>query len=329
MIAVPASKSAIPPEEKGTLKRAQGCLVGQIAGDSLGSIAEFKSAAEILRLYPRGVRDLSGDNVWETLPGQPTDDSEMALLLARMLAALQRYDRKAALEAYTYWMRSEPFDCGKTIGLALHGIAYPESQANGALMRISPLGIFGHRCSPELLARWARQDAAITHPNEICQQANVLYVLAIQAALPGTLSPSELYARLVMRAESLRMERPLIEAVTKAEKEPPRDYHTQSGWVLIALQNALWQLLHAPNFEEGVIDTVMRGGDTDTNAAICGALLGAVYGLDAIPSRWLEAIMSCRPDARDPAVRQPRPECFWPVDALELAGRLLAGPKIG
>lgn len=95
------------------------------------------------------------------------------------------------------------------------------------------------------------------------------------------------------------------------------------GWVLIAWQNALWQLLHAPNLEEGVVDTVGRGGDTDTNAAICGALLGAVYGLESIPRQWREAVLQCRPAAGDPRVRHPRPECYWPVDALELAARLL------
>jgi len=41
---------------------------------------------------------------------------------------------------------------------------------------------------------------------------------------------------------------------------------------------------YAPKLEEAVVDSVMRGGDTDTNAAICGALLGAVHGRGAIPS---------------------------------------------
>lgn len=40
---------------------------------------------------------------------------------------------------------------------------------------------------------------------------------------------------------------------------------------------------------------VIRGGDTDTNAAIAGALLGAVHGRDAIPSTWQRALLSCRP----------------------------------
>ena len=98
---------------------------------------------------------------------------------------------------------------------------------------------------------------------------------------------------------------------------------THMGWVLIAFQNALWQLLNAPGFEEGAIDTVMRGGDTDTNAAICGALLGAVYGANDIPTQWVESILKCRPEEGRPGVYRPRPKCFWPIDALELAEQLV------
>ena len=108
-----------------------------------------------------------------------------------------------------------------------------------------------------------------------------------------------------------------------ATEAPPADYVHQQGWVLTAFRNALWQLLHAPNLEEAVVDTVMRGGDTDTNAAICGALLGAVHGRNAVPGQWVESLLKCRPAAGQPNVRHPRPECFWPVDALELAERLL------
>jgi hypothetical protein len=73
------------------------------------------------------------------------------------------------------------------------------------------------------------------------------------------------------------------------------------------------------------VDTVTCGGDTDTNAAIDGALLGAVYGREAIPAQWVESLLSCRPAIGNPHVRNPRPECFWPVDARLLAIRLVAG----
>jgi ADP-ribosyl-[dinitrogen reductase] hydrolase len=79
--------------------------------------------------------------------------------------------------------------------------------------------------------------------------------------------------------------------------------------------------------EEVVVDTVMRGGDTYTNAAICGVLLGAVYGREAIPDQWVHCVLNCRPAAGHPHVRHPRPECFWPVDALELAERLVSSSR--
>ncbi len=92
---------------------------------------------------------------------------------------------------------------------------------------------------------------------------------------------------------------------------------------MIAFRNTLWHLLNASTFEEGVVDTVMQGRDTDTNAAICGALLGAIYGIDSVPTLWLDVILNCRPKLGDPNVFRPRQECFWPVDALELASRLV------
>lgn len=73
------------------------------------------------------------------------------------------------------------------------------------------------------------------------------------------------------------------------------------------------------------MDTVMRGGDTDTNAAICGALLGAVHGRNALPKQWIDTLLGCRPEAGRPGVRHPRPEILWPADALQLAARLVDG----
>jgi hypothetical protein len=95
------------------------------------------------------------------------------------------------------------------------------------------------------------------------------------------------------------------------------------GWVLIALQNAFYRLLHAPDAAEGIVATVMRGGDTDTNAAIAGALVGAVHGRESLPQSWRNLVLSCRPVAGAAGVRRPRPAPFWPTDALELAERLL------
>lgn len=50
-------------------------------------------------------------------------------------------------------------------------------------MRISPLGIFGANHDPAPVMEWARQDAAITHPHEVCRQSNVLFTAAIAFAI--------------------------------------------------------------------------------------------------------------------------------------------------
>jgi hypothetical protein len=74
-----------------------------------------------------------------------------------------------------------------------------------------------------------------------------------------------------------------------------------------------------------VVETVMAGGDTDTNAAIAGALLGALHGRAAIPPSWRSAVLTAR---AHPGTPRPRPQCLWPVDAEELAERLLGGPEL-
>ena len=305
------------------LSRAQGCLLGQLAGDSLGSLVEFQAPEQIRRDHPNGVRELADGGMWDTIAGQPTDDSEMALALARMLVEHGRYDPAKARKAYVSWLDSGPFDCGTTVYNGLRGRINPDSQANGAMMRISPIGIFGAFRDVAQVATWARQDASITHPHPVCRQANELFTMAIARAIRTGCGPSELYREIVGWAEDARMDPSLLETVRSAAAAPPADYLHHQGWVLIAFQNALWQLLHAPSLEDAVVDTVMCGGDTDTNAAICGALLGAIWGRDAIPAQWTESLLDCRPaQGRDGVVR-PRPERYWPVDAPELAERLL------
>jgi len=306
------------------LSRAQGCLLGQLAGDALGGLVEFQTPSDIRKEYPDGVRKLADGGTWNTIAGQPTDDSEMALMLARMLVELGRYDPAEARKVYVFWLDSKPFDCGMTTSSGLRGQPNHDSQANGALMRVSPLGIVGAHYELNQVAKWARQDAALTHPHPVCQQVNALFTMAIAHTILTECGPKKLYEEIKSWAEQMDVEKSLLDVVTDAAVSPPIDYVHHQGWVLIAFRNALWQLLHAPNLEEGIVDTVMRGGDTDTNAAICGALLGAVYGREAIPGQWVESLLNCRPVAGHPRVRRPRPECFWPADALELGQRLVS-----
>ena len=308
------------------LQRAQGCLLGQIAGDSLGSLVEFSTPERLRQKWPDGLRELADGGVWMTIAGQPTDDSEMALALARSLARQGIFDLDDVRVSYQRWIRSEPFDSGHTTRQGLAGNPLEDSQANGALMRISPLGIFGAGRDPSLLSEWAGADAAITHPHPICREISSLYAQAIAEAVEQGSSAERIYGLFVQRAREQGCQPEVIDTIQKAADGPPDDFMHQMGWVLIAFQNALWQLLHAEDLESGVVDTVMRGGDTDTNGAIAGALLGAVYGEAAIPKQWRDCILRCEPGPDHPRAYSVsmRPEEYWPSDCLVLAEQLLA-----
>jgi ADP-ribosylglycohydrolase len=299
-------------------------LLGQLAGDSLGGLVEFRTEESIRNDYPTGLRDLQDGGHWHTLAGQSTDDSEMALMLARTLAHEGRYDPASVLAAYRHWYASRPFDAGLATGRALAGIGPdPDTQANGSLMRASPLGIFAVGRS-DLAADLARQDSRLTHPSPVCQDACAAFVAAIAHAIARGSDREAAYASAMAEASRPGVQVAVREVLQEAWSAPPPVYDDWSqGWVLIALRNAFWQLLHAESLEEGVMDTVRRGGDTDTNGAIAGALLGAVHGRNAVPVRWQSALLSCRPLLGTPT-HHPRPPEFWPVDALGLAEALLA-----
>ena len=155
------------------------------------------------------------------------------------------------------------------------------------------------------------------------QAASAVFAVTLAAAIGDGLSPRQTHAFAVAWLRQHTLDSELTRCVERAATAPPRDYLAHQGWVLIAIQNAFFQLLNAATLEDGVVTTVRMGGDTDTNAAICGALLGAVHGRAAIPAQWQSMVLSCRPMPGQPDVRQPRPAIYWPTDALVLAERLL------
>jgi ADP-ribosylglycohydrolase len=245
----------------------------------------------------------------------------MALALARSIVARDGFEREAALEAYHEWLRSAPFDVGGTVGAALRDHANPASQANGSLMRASPLGVYAQALAPPLAAELARQDASLTHPSPVCGDATAAYVVAIAHAVRVGDGAEAAWRAASEWAEAAGAALLVRDALAAARSEPPACDEGSEGWVKIALQNAFFELLHADSLEQGVVASVRRGGDTDTNAAIAGALLGAVHGREAVPAQWRSMVLSCRPLA--PRARRPRPRPCWPVDLFEIAERLL------
>ena len=307
------------------LSRAQGTLLGQLAGDALGSAVEFCKAADIARNHPAGVTTLEDGGTWDLIAGQPTDDSEMALALGRCLVAHRRFDAAAIGAAYVSWRASRPFDIGGTTAAGIAAIAEgrparSDSQSNGALMRVSPIGMFA-AANPAEAARLAAKDARLTHPHPVCLAASAAYAAAIAAGISGA-GPIAMWTAAHDHAGDGPAADVVRARLIAARTGAPEDFEHQIGWVLTAFQNAFYWLMRGAPLAEAVIATVARGGDTDTNGAICGALLGAAQGRDAIPLQWCNAVLTCRPvHAAD--IKHSRPQTYWPDDALDLAEALL------
>jgi ADP-ribosylglycohydrolase len=307
------------------LLKARGVLWGQAVGDALGTTVEFESAQRA-RL-PRGAwpREVVGGGPFGLVAGQVTDDTELALALARSLAKHGRYDEEEVAAAYASWRASGPFDCGQATdtafgrglvpgpGLAerMRQRASQKTQANGSLMRSSPLGVFGATLPRPALAELARADSRLSHPDPVCQAACAVFVTTIADALAGA---TDLYARAVAFARDTPVHDTLLAAATGV---PVSDGEHQ-GWVRVALQHAFFHLQRQTPFEEALVTVISHGGDTDTNAAIVGALLGAAQGVEAIPSRWRETVRACP---------SPRPAEYHCADLDALAATLAAGPR--
>ncbi len=303
------------------LQRARGALWGQAVGDALGTTVEFEKETSIAA-RPAGAwpQALVGAGPFGLQPGQVTDDTELALALARTLAQHHRYDDEAVAQAYLRWHDSGPFDIGGATKQAFAGPgtaaevrarANHLTQANGSLMRQSPLALFGAGQPREVLAELAQRDSALSHPHQVPRWACAVFVTTLSDAIETGDEGPALYERALTFARGSPVEATLLDA---RRALPPSD-GPDMGWVRIALQHAFFHLLHARDFSAALVQTVNKGGDTDTNAAIVGALLGGVLGREAIPPEWMSTVQRCS---------SPRPAPYRCADLDALAEALLA-----
>jgi ADP-ribosyl-[dinitrogen reductase] hydrolase len=281
------------------VERYRGCLLGHAIGDALGAPLEFLSRAEVRVRYPAGLRDLVGGGTFGWAPGEYTDDTQMAVCLARSLVERKGFDPRAVAEAWLAWYRAGPRDVGslvaRSLGLVAQGepwdragrLAWEESEAraagNGGLMRCAPLALL-YRDRPETLAWASRQSSAITHYDPRCQQAAAAYTLALASLLRGGGKAHALGVALDAIEHS-----ELIGALTAIPALDEPRVHA-GGYVVETLQAALWSFVHADALEDVVVLAANLGDEADTVGALAGALAGAHYGERAIPRRWLAAV---------------------------------------
>lgn len=276
--------------------RGLGSLLGLFVGDAFGAQTEFDKQEKLAQEYPNGIREMKDRDRWIGEAGMITDDSEMAIMLATSLIDNKGFSQKDVRRRYIAWLNALPSDLGTTILNALkEGVHSPESQANGALMRMAPLAIFGANLPTEQLIEISDGDCAITHIHTVCRDANRLWALAIAKAVRDGGTKEEIYSYMCEQAPKYTASTGLLNALHDAKTRAPEHCDaSQQGWVLIAFQQSLYTLLHCDTIEEGIISITMRGGDADTNAAIYGMLAGAIEGAQAIPERWVKALRRTR-----------------------------------
>ena len=49
-------------------------------------------------------------------------------------------------------------------------------------------------------------------------------------------------------------------------------------------------LLHDHDYRDAILAAANLGNDADTTAAICGQVAGAYYGIQSLPTEWLERV---------------------------------------
>jgi poly(ADP-ribose) glycohydrolase ARH3 len=274
--------------------RVRGALLGTFAGDALGM--PFEGVAH--RAIPSTI-----DMVEARLGrGTYTDDTEMMIALAESLIERGRVEEGQLARAFqTAYHPARGYGRGtrRVLELWRDGVPVAEaakqifggqgSRTNGAAMRIAPVAV-RFREDRERLVTEAARSAQVTHTHPVGVDAATVQAAAIAAALRdqdilavaiGTAVTKELCAAL----EDVR--------ALLAEPRDPAEVHARLGSSSDARESvcaAIYSALAHPTFEAAVSFAVRLGGDTDTVAAMTGAISGASHGANSIPRRWLDAL---------------------------------------
>ena len=289
-----------------------GVLLGLAAGNVLGLRGEGAWYDEIPARYPGGV--IAPDPQEKERPMD--DDLAQAVELA--LALLAKGDVVRAFARHLVrWRRKNGRGMGRTtrsvINLLEAGTSPYEAARvcyernpiapNGGLMRCAPVAV-AHQHAPERLIHDSAATCAVTHYAPTCQWSCIILnaVIALLLQDPDPDVPAVLAAATADGAPDLHAAAaadgiPTDVFARLAAGRPPssdtswlcRDQRL-IGHTLLTLQVGLWAAVTTLNFEDALVQVVRAGGDTDTNAAVAGAVLGARYGATAIPDRWLECI---------------------------------------
>ena len=278
------------------LERATGALVGAVVGDALGAPFEFGPAGAFSETHPSSrllePTEMTGSRTWE--PGEWTDDTQMALLIAQSLLERDGLDEADIFDRFQHWARGRPKDIGIQTSMVLlpgadwrhsaadHFAATGHAAGNGSLMRTVPAAIYFAEAGRTASMDAARRISALTHGDPAAGEGCAIYHELIRLALEGQDPLDHIDEVLSLVPGHLRAE-------WAARLDPaydPRLDPIGNGAVWPALGAAVWALRTTTSFEDALRAVIDLGGDTDTLACITGGLVGARHSIGAIPSRW-------------------------------------------
>jgi ADP-ribosyl-[dinitrogen reductase] hydrolase len=281
--------------------RARGCLLGLAVGDALGTALEFRPPGSFTP-----IEDIVGGGPFHLRPGEWTDDTAMALCLARSLIEKDAFDPIDQLERYVRW-RDEGymsctgscFDIGNTVAAALQRFARtrepycgdpdPRAAGNGSIMRLAPV-VIRYAANPRKGIDYAAASSRTTHRAEEAVDACRYMASLLVGLLEGRSKETVLHESYEAVA-GLWDNEPLARRIARIRRgsfkirNPPQIRAT--GYVIASLEAALWAFWRSSSFREGALVAVNLGDDADTTGAVYGQLAGAAYGASGIPAEWL------------------------------------------
>ncbi len=228
--------------------------------------------------------------------GYFTDDTEMALAVAESLIVHRPLDPDDLVKRFLKWKRSMPMDIGAHTNLVLNRIAggitwqnvaeqvrkeMPATAGNGSIMRAWPVAVAWWN-NREQMIKDSELQSIVTHSHPDCMKGSAFVNWMIVEMVNGA-TPRAAYES-ALQAIDLGVDFCLV--ATNAPNAKREDLKN-SGWVRHTLESSLWALLNTSSFEDALVQVINLGGDTDTAGAVTGALAGAAYGLEAIPTRWV------------------------------------------
>jgi ADP-ribosyl-[dinitrogen reductase] hydrolase len=275
-----------------------GALLGLAVGDALGAPFEFQRASAIPKPLP------AFELPWIGMPpGTWTDDTAMARNLWRSLiqhdGALVTDD---VLRRHVQWLREGPPDIGRLTRRVLrrweegttnaareyYDTRGPEvSAGNGSVMYCAPLGVVRAN-EPDRLVHEAPALSALTHWDGRCRTACLAVTLVVAALVRGE-GPTRAVVAALHGVRDRQGGEELEYLVSEAGRARALDGPDQ-GFSLFTAGIALQVVAEGRGVDDGLRFVVSLGGDTDTNAAVAGALLGARHGRAAIPAHWINTL---------------------------------------